>query len=213
MKYIPILFSTPMVQARIRGKKTQTRRTKGLEELNHYPDSYMYHGFINEKHHFSDLDTLDDISLSCPYGQIGDVLWVRETWNKDYRYFYFKASPETLPMYIRAGINVGDWSFEECKWKPSIHMPKEACRIFLRITNVRVERLKDISQREAWQEGVESLYPHYRDYTGNQPYLLTGYASFKSLWQSINGPESWNKNPWVWVIEFEQIQKPKSWPN
>jgi hypothetical protein len=91
-------------------------------------------------------------------------------------------------------------------WKPSIHMPKAACRIFLEITNIRVERLKDISEEDAVKEGVEVVKTGYKDYI-TEGSISDAYWSFYSLWYKINGRESWSSNPYVWVIEFKQIVK------
>ncbi len=98
------------------------------------------------------------------------------------------------------------------KWKPSIHMPRWASRITLEVTGVRVERLQDISEEDAIAEGVEVLWRGYDDaqdfyrnyHTGG--YLFTAKASYRTLWESINGPGSWERNDWVWVIEFKRIE-------
>jgi hypothetical protein len=141
-----------------------------------------------------------DKNFKCPYGKIGDVLWVRETWFKMDGQFIYKADvkyPKSL------------------KWKPSIFMPREACRLRIEITDIRVERLHDISQEDAIKEGIEciekapvgdgNLYRYYlgRNIDGVRFGVLNPIESFKSLWQSIN--DNWDKNPFVWVIEFKKI--------
>lgn len=204
MKYIPILFSTPMVQALLAGKKTMTRRTKGLEKISllateivkwqkqsDWVARFKYKG--EEKYEATNL-------IKCLYGQVGDVLWVRESFCKDINNNYV----------FKTMFGVSD-SF---KWKPSIYMPKAACRLFLEITNIRVERLQDISENDAISEGIEVLDGHsnYKNYLYgdgmNYTYVKTPKLSFCTLWKSINGEESWEANPWVWVIEFKQISKP-----
>lgn len=212
-KYIPILFSTEMVEAILAGRKTQTRRDKGLDLVNlSYSDHFKYLGKnhqIQKFHLFgweNDIGFLEKGLITCPYGKTGDVLWVRETWTYsdeiDNPYWYKQQfEEEYLPEHQLKGI-----------WKPSIHMPKEACRLFLRITNIRCERLQEISEVDSRAEGIKPLFPYYMDYTGNLSHVLTAYASFKTLWQKINGEDSWNENPWVWVIEFEKIDKPANWP-
>lgn len=218
MKTKPILFSTEMVQAILEGRKTQTRRVvKGLEELNEpFFQSLVQHasGLIT----FSSLDSNKVIEPKNTYGNIGDILWVRETWSygSDSLPFIYKSGyPNNIPNHFE---NIPDIS--EIKWKPSIHMPKEAARIFLKITNVRVERLFDISGEDAIAEGIDfsiiNNIKEYRDYLvndtehvfGKNSFPSTPQASFLSLWEKINGLESVNSNPWVWVIEFERVEKP-----
>ena len=220
MKYIPILFSTPMVQAILEGRKLMTRRTKGLEEINKNPNLYRYttSDYRIEKliHNFDmlneDCNRLEKyVSAKCPYGKVGDVLWVRETFVPDYfdnHSYGYKADWNDVAAEL----------MPEPKWKPSLFMPKAACRIFLEITDVRVERLRDITSEDAIKEGIErksSLEWAYKLY-GNQKVNIfnslinwgTAIESFYTLWQSINGKESWDKNPWVWVISFKRIEKP-----
>ena len=193
----PILFSTPMVQAIMEGRKTQTRRIvkdSMLQENNgKYDEEFL---FLTVK--------------KCPYGEVGDVLWVRETW------FSTKSNTKEL-------LEAGDLSHirykaennydpnKDCvgrKWKPSIHMPKAACRIFLEITNIRIERLNNISEDDAIAEGVnrtDAMNEWY--YMENVYNTDSPLIAFESLWESINGRESWDSNPYVWVIEFKQIVK------
>jgi hypothetical protein len=156
-----------------------------------------------------------DFSKTYPYWQelkpkysVGDVLWVRETWQKSLNIneFVYKSDTDN-PIYL-------DKSF---KWKPSLFMPKEACRIFLKITNIRVERLQDISEKDAVLEGVRIIHFAEGKFAVFKNYLLkeekgtlNPIKSFFSLWESINGKESLNSNPWVWVIEFERIDKPEN---
>jgi hypothetical protein len=206
MKQHPILFSTPMVQAILENRKTQTRRAvkgRALEwlELGMFTPEFV---------------ALDDNEL-CPYGKVGDVLWVRETW----AYLDF-LGPEEADYVYKASDNGKEWesNSEGFKWKPSIHMPRTACRLFLKIKSVRVERLQDITNDDAFSEGIEwkIKFPeedpnakYYKDYGFNDRFAAGTHFkakdSFKTLWQSINGPESWQANPWVWVIEFEKTEK------
>ena len=206
MNFKPILFSTPMVQAILGGQKTQTRRT-----IKPQPDS---RGLRTTNVEFEDWHGRE----IKPKAQIGNILWVRETFqvtdwehptNDNYGYIY------------KASENGKDWedNNQGWKWKPSIFMPKEACRLFLEVTDVRVERLQDISHADAKAEGIESYQnnqANFRNYnyTGNNDPLKFNFLfagnSFKSLWESINGRDSWNANPWVWVYEFKKINKPEN---
>jgi hypothetical protein len=193
MNQHPILFSTPMVQAILEGRKTQTMRiVKGINIGENSNDTVNYSmksamGTNIEKERLGEC--FFGIGDYCPYGKVGDVLWVRETFGTG-GYFKtgwnYKASDE-LPKYE--------------KWKPSIHMPKSACRIWLQITNIRVERLHDISEADAVAEGINTS-----KISGD--YNHTPVQEFQDLWNSINGKESWDSNPWLWVLEFNRIEKP-----
>ena len=207
MKEIPILFSTPMVQAILAGRKKQTRRVAAVPVHDHYGTDIMDWGL--SKHPYkkdgkwlynvqSDVDSYNTFELKAKYGQPGDLLWVRETWRgieQDYG----------LPRYeykATESINLTD------KWKPSIHMPKEAARIWLQVTDIRVERLHDITEDDAIAEGVEKLgdfvFP-YKHYASNTASCVDAKTSFRTLWQEINGDESWEANPWLWVISFKVL--------
>jgi hypothetical protein len=199
MKETPILFSTPMVQAILDDRKTQTRRVvkpQPVERKAH--DGYKFL-------HIPNTGAVDSfVGNKCPYGQVGDVVWVRETWQHSLNpnEYCYKADTDN-PIYLDK-----NW-----KWKPSLHMPKAACRLFLKITNIKVERLQDISEDDAVVEGVEKHLHGFKKYTNHNPSSIAVYdvcmkdakSSFETLWQSINGAESWNNNPWVWVIEFQKL--------
>ena len=175
MKERPILFSAPMVRAIIEEQKIMTRRV-----IKFYPIDYM--GKDKHGHYFKLINYNIDMTkyFDCPYGKIGDRLWVRETFNSDWcDHVIYRADGGSA---IDAGYA------EEPKWKPSIFMPRKASRINLEITNVRVERLNDISDEDAIAEGVESK------------------DSFIKLWEFINGVGSWEANPFVWVIEFKKLK-------
>lgn len=186
----PILFSTEMVQAILAGRKTQTRRTKGLKVVNDNPDSHLFNSFSidNDNATFKRLEGMWQ-GVDVPY-KTGDILWVRET-------FAFNPDFQFAPIY-KADSNITKF----IKWKPSIHMPKEACRLFLKVTNVRVERLQDITEMDAIFEGCMQ-YEKDTDW-------MTALYGFELLWKKINGESSWKSNPWVWVIEFERIEKPEN---
>ena len=183
----PILFSTPIVEAILDGRKTQTRRTRGATFQN-------FEEFAR---------------IKCPYGKPGDRLWVRETWQITN---FLHPSDENYGYIYKASENGKDWqeNTEEWKWKPSIHMPKAAARIWLEITETRLERLQDISEEDAIAEGIEPVADGYKNYmpklfSASQFCWPTAYHSFQSLWESINGSESWDLNPWLWVIKFKVL--------
>ena len=226
-----------MVQAILAGRKTQTRRV-----VKPQPESVNVETPIPIDQFLKKLKDMTDKGLEhvksganglafpkCPYGQPGDVLWVRETWcvGKGYDDVPPSEIPLNIPSIRRHYMADGAKPEWAGKTRTSIHMPKDACRLFLRITNVRVERLQEISDDDACEEGIDvktiqnadagdySCYP--RNYMISEkeadgwPYLKEEQyvESFQSLWKSINGEESWNENPFVWVLEFEQIEKPQ----
>ncbi len=207
----PILFSTPMVQAILEGRKTMTRRVVkklALEWLG--PDM------------FTPEFVADSENKLCPYGIPGDIIWVRET--------HFKNGDEYI--YLADGTCCEQFEQCECsevgkpKWKPSIHMPKEAARLWLETTDIRVERLHDITDADIIAEGVQ--YPvnngapvfklgvensaadfmpkgfMTKDATPITEHDLL-FAHWAELWCSINGRESWDANPWLWVISFNVL--------
>ena len=205
----PILFSTPMVEALFDYRKNQTRRViKGLDSLKEpYFQDLVLH--VTGRYSFASFYSEEIIEVKCPY-KIGDILWVRETFTlgSDSYPYVFKADYDNqFPPDLE---NIPPKT--ELKWKPSLFMPKEACRLFLKVKAIRVERLQDISEADARNEGVEfiegiskKLYYNYLtiDFGCNELF------SFMTLWQKINGKKSWDDNPFVWVIEFERIEKPQ----
>lgn len=162
--------------------------------------------------------------LRSPYGQPGDRLWVRESYFGNH--FQHPNEPEgEREIHYRAD-GLPDFEGEEqfIRWRPSIHMPRWASRITLEVTGVRVERLQDISEDDAIAEGIEGFdqrtpggddaQDYWRDYLKADqrdesfPWVEGDpRASFRSLWESINGPASWDANPWVWVVEFQRIEQ------
>lgn len=217
MKFIPILFSTAMVEAILLGRKTMTRRVLKPQPSEKIKwDTFGFSaltpaGHIEGRGEFQ--EGYGSKFFKCKFGQPGDVLWVRESWCLRTPYgpeeYYFGYKIDT-GLKIKASSK---FDFESPDiWKPSIHMPKEACRIFLQITNIRVERLQDINSGDAISEGIEfnwsSLFSEYRykDYMNVKSDWRSPISSFQSLWASINGLDSWEANPWVWVIEFEKLE-------
>lgn len=208
MKTKPILFSTPMVQAILDGRKTQTRRIVKDSMLQENENEFKEEEFLKA-------------TIKKPINK-GDILWVRETWFPT-RYDFKELLQSGITSLSKGNIikYKADNDYDPIKdcvgrsWKPSIFMPKEACRIFLEVTNDRVERLQDITEGDAKAEGVEKLsnpkhVQRWKDYLIGREFLTSPMYSFKTLWQSINGKESWKQNPWVWVYEFKQVEKPKN---
>jgi hypothetical protein len=201
VKERPILFSAPMVRAILDGMKTQTRRLMKPQMV--YGDVcgifaswYLPTG--------PDSGTLwpngkEKILSMCPYGQPGDRLWVRETWAQPTTIdpgptFYRADYPRCVPTQYENVPLV-----DAITWKPSIHMPRSQCRLVLEVTGVRVERLNHISESDARAEGVD----HIRDK------VPTARDSFRYLWETLYGAESWTANPWVWVVEFKCVDGAK----
>ena len=235
MKEHPILFSAPMVRAILEGRKTQTRRVvkpgklygiikNNPEDIADCSNFSVHPPSIDAPTGFY-FDLGDNVKIMhCPYGRPGDRLWVRETWfQKGYWHNIqvpegvFEGDVEWRGEKHAAYATDGDPG-EGWRKRPSIHMPRWASRITLEIVSVRVERLQQISEHDAIAEGIEvarivsngKLQPNtYRDYTlrNDDPFewFSSPRASYLTLWESINGPDSWNANQWVWVIEFKNV--------
>jgi len=222
MKERPILFSAPMVRELLDGSKTQTRRSvkpQPPEHMNIVRNlGDVDWQFVNDAHMLADSAS----TWRCPYGQPGDRLWVRETWahyqtvNHRRRHdgAAFSEVSDGLAGYRADGHEtIEDFRqhikiMSECdlenvvingnRWLPSIHMPRWASRITLEVTGVRVERLQEISENDAWAEGCEGFDD---DVSGGK----SGYQEYAELWEQINSQGSCNANHWVWVIEFKRV--------
>lgn len=213
MKFRPILFSTSMVQAILEGRKTQTRRVVRPQPLKlNFSTALPLNELINNLEWLTNKglneirkDANAYVFPKCPYGYVGDVLWVRETW-QDY------ARPDIKDVRFIFKADKTDAIGSIIKWKPSIFMPKKACRIFLKIRDIRVERVQEISEDDAFSGGIKSHEGMCKNYLSKNSDDWFGDItdSFQSLWQSINGERSWSDNPWVWLISFERIEKPEN---
>lgn len=201
MRERPILFSAPMVRAILEGRKTVTRRVvklpKGsqLEEIS-WPWMRPTVWLPSRQ---------KSVLMDCPYGEPGDQLWVRESWCPIYR----QGDPDlgVIEVDYRATPTKRMCDLDGSRrWKPSIHMPRSASRIQLEITAVRVERLHQISRESALDEGcsLPDLPSDLAGLFGECP--PDERTAFASLWSRINGDESWDANPWVWVVEFKVIK-------
>lgn len=198
MKERPILFSGPMVRAILEGRKTQTRRV--MPPLVN-PSFTQYVMTFDGKAIVCEPRYLDDVHgvVSCPYGVVGDWLWVRET---------FTIQPQssiTSRDLILYRADAGNICFDG-KWKPAIFMPRLASRILLEVTEVRVQRLQDISEDDARAEGAE-LAEHEGTWAKRGiPPPESHVRGFMNIWHSINGKSyPWASNPWVWAITFKRI--------
>ena len=190
----PMLFKGDMVCAILDGKKTMTR------QLYKPPNGGV-------QWNLRDIPGMRQILRNCPYGQVGDRIWVRESWQAWAECDKIKA--DQLPVDARLRLNYpADGNTWPNRIRPSIHMPRWASRLTLEITDIKIERLQDISDNECKLEGVSIT-----NYDGVIPVchvdghfhhtLLQG--SFALLWESINGQDSWAANPWVWVICFKRV--------
>ncbi|WP_257394092.1 hypothetical protein [Enterobacter hormaechei] len=215
MKERGMIFNGEMVRAILDGRKTQTRRIMKVQpsdgfhpthngydlDLNAHwytPGVVDKNGYLQpaKKDVFGVAD--ENEGYTCPFGAVGDRIWVRET---------FCAVPDyDEPAGCSALLYAADGNGPYGKWTPSIHMPRCASRITLEITGVRVERLNTISQEDAQAEGMELTV--WRQHTLTriaEGEVLTPYDNFAQLWESIYGEGSWHTNPWVWVIEFKVV--------
>jgi hypothetical protein len=200
----PIIFTTPMIQAILAGRKTQTRRLFKPDlpyPAGSYPAKWHYSVYHETLKGGKTEESLTDgighvRTVKCPYGRPGDTLWVRETWCTSTKGWIYRADGIEIPA-----------------WRSPRFMPKNACRIRLLIKNIRVEKLNDISEDDAKAEGVlfrnmpqNPIYTGYINYDKPEGIPFSSSTlSFRSLWESINGKDSWETNPWVWVIEFQKI--------
>ncbi|MEQ5206544.1 hypothetical protein [Proteus sp. fly-1067] len=224
MKERGIIFNAEMVRAILDGRKTQTRRIV----KNVMPDNGIWLKKPTKTRSGATTHVLDAPKHNlCPLGKIGDRLWVRETWSVVSHEFdddglmidYVPDRPTKAVREMPYGHGYftghviysadGDFTWGDddgcidgrsC-WKPSIHMPRWASRITLEITNVRVERLNDISNDDAKSEGC-----WYGRGGGVPDKALTPSYQFPTLWEEIYGDGSWSSNPWVWVIEFKKAE-------
>ncbi|SVX09425.1 morphogenetic protein [Klebsiella pneumoniae] len=205
-----MIFNAEMVRALLSGRKTQTRRI-----IKPQPEATLS-GSLSGKWLSRPLNGLllpkiEDIAIHCLFGVLGDRIWVRETFqgplfDYDLMDSYCKdPTPFEKPefcVYKADGVPAPEFYDADdelhCCWRPSIHMPRWASRILLEITNVRVERLKSISDGDAIREGCSTADMKSGDCVADV---------FARLWASIYGDESWNSNPWVWVIDFKRIEE------
>ncbi|WP_396122164.1 hypothetical protein [Escherichia coli] len=233
-----MIFNDEMVRAILERRKTQTRRIMKNQPAEVGPEAPVMVREIGAGFQWYGADGVSSV-FNCPFGIVGDRIWVRETWailgnedgcSVDWNDNLCRGDEKNAARIYRASCeqkpgDYGLWSIPDDAdwkphtvnekfdggWRPSIHMPRWASRILLEITNVRVERLNDISECDARDEGVPpagSLLPdHPGTFLTPKGDFAMAKVAFQRLWESIYGEESWNANPWVWVIEFKRIQE------
>ncbi|MGC8342236.1 morphogenetic protein [Pantoea ananatis] len=199
MRERPILLKAEMVRAVLDGRKTQTRRMltsrqlKMIDAAASIGECYPLesgHQHENSQSYYREW---------CPFGAVGNRLWVREAWAR------YNIDQDSHDIAYRA-TTPDDWP-KEGRWRPSIHMPRWASRITLEITGVRVERLWEISEDDAKAEGCSFEALRFKPGTREVEEMgHTAVYQFGGFWQSIYGEESWQANPWVWVIEFKRVE-------
>ena len=196
----PIIFSTPMVQAILDGKKTQTRRVIKIDDA---PENWKI------SIAGTSIVRTEPYDVKLPRYAAGDNLWVRETFCEvpyEHNHVPIKGGHITIPKYAYKADSERDYTGI---WKSSIHMPREAARIFLRVKTVRVERLQDITPKDAWDEGcrIGNSFPWEEHIPELQQQCRD--ILFIPLWDRFNRKRGygWDTNPWVWVYEFEKINK------
>ena len=197
MRERPIRFEDQMIQSIVHGRKTQTRRVvkTDLEQFKSIDDMSGHAIYCRSE---------DDekIKIECSHGQVGDRFWVRETWTQAWT--IEEGDKENTFVYQYKADSKS--SLEPDKWRPSITMPEDACRLRLEITNIKVERLQDISQSDIKAEGVEGKFWSrlFRSKVSINKFIelwdnIYGQASFEPTWLD------WASNPFVWVISFKRI--------
>ena len=207
-KVLPILFNTEMVRANLDGRKSCTRRL--VKDF--VPDNAIWgytaftpKGCISCRGTFADGYGEKFFKLPC---EPGDILYVRETWSKGLERYIYRADYSDTEKFYRNGKEI------EMKWKPSIRMPKEAARIWLKVTDVRVERLQEITEAGAEAEGAVNNIGMIHVPDNEYDHIHTAKEHFIEIWNSTIKKSDidrygWDANPYVWVIEFERCEKPE----
>ena len=233
IKERPILFSAPMVRAILEGRKSVTRRAMKVQPVLNGKFWQVYGAGWSDGVTSVPAVTGHSLSTKCPYGKPGDRLWVRETFAllgnedgmcTDWNDRLIKGDERDAARIFRASCTIGDYGLWDipCKadwkpdteemsydgaWRPSIHMPRWASRILLEITDVRVERLQDITPEQVTAEGVstrgEAMWGSRWWVDAPEQAIEDARKDFADLWTSTGG--NWDANPWVWVVEFKRV--------
>lgn len=204
------LLATPALVKPIQDDaKTETRRTRGLEWVNREPDNWALRDIVDGVARFESLSGTSH-EIRCPYGTKGDRLWIRENWYTIKEWNHIKPSELPKNVFYKVGYMAdGDKADWGGKGRPSIHMPRWLSRITLEILSISVERLWNIKEIDATREGVPC--GKFVDGPNGKFSLIVGrgpgtyhWDGFKFIWMSLNGRDSWDMNPWVWVIKFKR---------
>ncbi len=202
----PILFNSEMVRAIVSGQKTQTRRIIKPEPLSVVDNATVpYIGTPSEL-----MKALEQSNRKPPY-VVGDTLYVRETWA--YHKLAINSHQDDKGPFVYAADPMADQHRLGDVWRPSIHMPKYAARIFLEVANVRAERLHNISEQDCWDEGCEEIMHDFDDISQIEMAKNIGSCIedmrpvYALLWEKINGAGSWDANPWLWVVNFKKVSR------
>ena len=203
----PIIFNTEMVKAILAGNKTQTRRVfKNVNKYFKYKDTFCNHLWPGKRIGMSCSNCWKEIIKKCPY-EVGQTLWVRETWKYDGTIhngaIRYKADNKLIRYTPK---QLGSYTIDG-NWKPSIFMPRKAARLFLKITNIRIERIQEITPEDVEKEGVIIDYDYPLIGPCDADIQLRASELFSELWDSINKKRGygWDENPYVWVYDFEII--------
>ncbi len=189
MKERPILMAGRMAQLAHTGLKTQTRRVVKFPQSGVWERGHIEHSWVDQADPIGTYPTI----IRSPFGAPGDRLWVRETWCAARRGFLYRAECADE----KPSDNTDDWNAPaDDRWRPSIHMPRAACRTVLEVVSVRVERLQEMTERDAIAEGC-----------GRPENGALAVLEFCRLWDELYGlgPHAWCVNPWVWVVEFRKV--------
>ena len=202
MRERPILFSAPMIRALLAGTKTQTRRVVKPQPIVSDVCGAPMWTFARERAQSRLIwpNAREQVLALCPYGQPGDRLYVRETWRASSA--HNSLAPRDIPVGDGVEYAADPERILTGKTRTAIHMPRWASRITLEVTGVRVERLNDISEADAREEGCLPVV-----HGDGAVDCGTRKTAFRALWESINGTDSWAANPWVWVVEFRRCEQ------
>lgn len=222
-----ILFSSDMIRSILNGHKHQTRRMTGLKKINKKPSDYNFIGYDQntKSFEFRNINTKESVYVKCQYNSPDNILWVREShvWIQSIHCHDLLEGSRTKNQFAyKASVHKDFMNYAKeqygYKWTPSLHMKKIACRLILKVKEIRVERMHDISREDALAEGIRAFTKdnvllkyglngwNWQMYSGSPAMRSSPISAFYELWESIYGIENSSIDPWVFVIEFEPIE-------